>query len=103
MAQRAYLKIDGKESEIHSFSYDLSRGMDSLNGEPTTMVSHCYLNITKSSKMDKGSMALWMSKPDEVKDGEIVLYNDEKKEKTMKTIKFEFGKIVNYFEWPTES
>ncbi len=97
MAQSAELKLDGKKSDLRYINYRFHRGSEET-GKPSTRVKRGEITITKDSLYDKGSFTTWMSDPDMAKDGEIIIYNDEKKDKPMKTIKWTNGFIIAYEE-----
>lgn len=98
MAQRAFFKIDGKESPVKELEYSFNRGTEE-HGKPSTRVRGGIIRIKKDSIYDKGSMILWLSQPDEPKNGEIKIYQDEGQKDVLKTISFENGYIVEYREY----
>ncbi|MBK8492214.1 MAG: hypothetical protein IPL49_15360 [Saprospirales bacterium] len=98
MPHTATFKLDGKESDIKSFSYSFSR-MTEENGRPCARVRAGYISFNLASD-DKHKEAIinWMSKPDQGKEGEIIIYADDEKTKVLKTIKFENAFVTQYDE-----
>lgn len=94
---RTYLKLDGVESEVQSFDIDMYREVNA-NGEIKGRVKQVSIKIRKDSRWDKGSVINWLSDFDKEKEGEVVIYEDDKKQKKFKTIKFEKAKVGNYSE-----
>lgn len=97
MANNATMTIDGKKSDLKHLSYHFTRHTED-NGKPCTRVRKGEISVVKDSIYDKGSAIVWMGEPDTGKDGEIIIYSDEKKEKKLKTIKFTNGFIIDYQE-----
>lgn len=98
MPHTATFKLDGKESDIKSFSYAFSRITED-NGRPAARVRRGAITITIASD-DKHKEAIinWLAKPDQAKEGEVLIYEDDEKTKVLKTIKFENAFVVDYME-----
>lgn len=92
---RTYLKIDGVESEVRNLHIGFNRSIDE-NGKVVTRVQRGLITMTKDAIYDRGNMIKWMADQDLLKEGEIVIYEDDRKEKPFQTITFENGKI---FDW----
>jgi len=97
MANNATMTIDGKKSDLKFVSYHFSRHTED-NGKPSTRIRKGEISVVKDSIYDKASAITWLGEPDKAKDGEIIIYTDEKKSKALKTIKFTNGFIVDYQE-----
>jgi hypothetical protein len=94
---RTYLKLDGVESELESFDIDMYREVNA-NGEIRGRVKQVSIKIRKDSRWDKGSIINWLADYDKEKEGEVIIYEDDKKQKKFKTIKFQKAKVGNYSE-----
>jgi hypothetical protein len=92
---RTYLKIDGVESEVRNLHIGFNRSIDE-NGKVVTRVQRGLITMTKDAIYDRGNMIKWMADQDLLKEGEIVIYEDDRKEKPFQTITFENGKV---FDW----
>jgi type VI protein secretion system component Hcp len=97
MANTATLDLDGKKSELKYLRYHFHRHTED-NGKPSGKVRKGEITITKDSIYDKGSATNWLSKPDKLGTGTIVIYQDEEQKKPLKTIKFSNAYIVDYSE-----
>ncbi len=98
MPHSANFKMDGKESNVLAFSYDFSRNIEE-NGRVSARVRKGLISITLASD-DKHKEAIlnWMAKPDQAKEGELVIFADDEKKTALKTIKFENGFVISYRE-----
>jgi len=94
---RAYIKIDGSESELQSLSYQFNREVGD-NGQINSRVKRGILTVTKDSSPMKAFMINWMSEQDQEKEIEITIYEDDKKETPFKVVKIEKARIFNYQE-----
>ena len=98
MAHSATFKLDGKESNVIAFHYDFSRNIED-NGRVAARVRKGLITITLASGGDhKEAMINWLAKPDQSKEGELIIYSDDDKKKPLKTIKFENGFVIQYSE-----
>lgn len=99
MTHTGGFKLDGKEAELVGLSYHFFRQVDD-KGRPATQVRRIELTVTIASDDKlKESIINWLAKPDQGKEGEVVLYSGEGDEKKpFKTIKFENGYVVDYHE-----
>ncbi len=97
MANNATMSIDGKKSDLKFVTYHLSRFTED-NGKPSTRIRKGQISVVKDSIYDKGSAITWLGEPDKGKDGEIIIYQDEKRQTALKTIKFKNGYIIDYEE-----
>lgn len=94
---RTYLKLDGVESEVQSFDIDMYREVNA-NGEIRGRVKQVSIKIRKNSAWDKGAIINWLADYDKEKEGEVIIYQDDKRQKKFKTIKFENAKVGQYSE-----
>lgn len=92
---RIFLKIDGVESEVRNLHIGFQRSVDEY-GKVVTRVQKGIINITKDAIFDRGNMVKWMADQDLEKEGEIMLYEDDRRENVFQTITFKRGKI---FDW----
>lgn len=97
MAQSAFLTLDGVEGKIKRVTYKLHRHTEK-NGKPATRVRGGTITIVKDSIYHRNAVTKWMSDPDLDKEGEIVIYEDEKKEKKLKTISWKHGYVIEQAE-----
>lgn len=98
MPHTATFKLDGKESDVKSFSYAFFRITED-NGRPAARVRKGEITITiASDDQHKEAIINWLAKPDQAKEGEVLIYQDDEKTKVLKTIKFENAFVINYVE-----
>lgn len=98
MPHSATIKLDGKESNVLAFHYDFGRNIEE-NGRVATRVRKGLITITlHSDEPHKEAMLNWLAKPDQSKEGELIIYSDDEKKKIFKTIKFENAFIIEYSE-----
>lgn len=94
---RAFIYIDGSESELLNLSYSTSREVGE-NGQINSRFKKANISVTKDSAPMKAFMTNWMSEQDQEKEVEIIIYEDDLLENVFKYLKVENARIYNYSE-----
>jgi Hemolysin coregulated protein Hcp (TssD) len=97
MPNNAQMTIDGKKSDLKFLRYHFHRHTED-NGKPSTRIRKGEITVVKDSIYNKCAAIDWLSDQDMAKEGEIVIYLDEKRSAILKTIKFENAYIIEYEE-----
>ena len=98
MPHTASFKLDGQESDVKAMSYHFYRVTEE-NGRVAAKVRKGEITITiPSDDKHKEAIINWLAKPDQAKEGEIIIYEDDEKTKPFKTIKFENAFVIDYSE-----
>ena len=98
MPHTATFKLDGKESDVKSFSYHFFRVTEE-NGRVAARVRKGEISMTiASDDKHKEAVINKLAKADQPMEGELIIYEDDEKTKVLKTIKFENAFVVDYRE-----
>ncbi len=98
MAHSAVFRLDGKERAVNFFSFHLFRLTDEI-GRPSSRIRQAKITLTLASDgMHKEAIINWLAEPDQAKEGEVTIYEDDEKTKVLKTFRFENAFVIDYHE-----